>query len=1430
MNRYALVIGISDYNYLPRLSKPAADAQAVADRLRKHGNFQDIWLLNKKEEVKHSTLTKRLQTFLTDQAEKSDAVIYFSGHGFTVSGNFNLQDGYLATYDCQVTLSEQTDKKIIQAEKGISLREFNQLIQDSNLSSLIVILDCCHSGYFIEDSIVEKALKTSHSLRDYFVMAACRRFEEAFWIKGHEHSIFTGALLESLLSENADRLGRQISAGLAFDFIYKKLKGTHQEPIFLGWGGSIPLVNYPYIRHPPVDEDEKISPYQGLKPFTESTKDFFFGREKIVWQLIEKLEQTKFVPLIGVSGCGKTSILQAGLIPKLKERGWQILGQIEQEQKILMKPGSAPLAKLKEVFQENFPEYFQDSQAIQQLDNFIDNNSDELPLLSQDRPDSKQFLLVVDQFEEVFTPDTKEKERERFIDLLTQVARIPHSRLTIIIAVRSDFLSSCLSDSSLAGLMEEAVYVTPLVGANLEEAIIKPAKGRGYQWENGLAAHIQHEVGSEEGCLAMLQFALTELWEKRDRHNHLLTREAYKQLGGVTKALNRYADNLYAQRTDEEQEWIRRIFLKLVQTGEGVKDTSKRRDKKELLALAGDDITTQRTLSQLLDELISGPLLVAGTEREDREAWVALVHETLMEEWDKFKQWRGEERELRRLIDKVENALQQWQNNNKNEQYLMREELLTQLEANWEEVASSPLLDWPLVKEFYQASEQAQKWSQLTKASEISQLLLNDPIMGLVRSINAVDSIVNHPQSKVPEALEQSLNEAIEVAREQNILEGHTDEVHSVAVSSDSQYIVSGSQDGTLRLWNPQGALISQPFQGHEKPINSVVFSPKNPKNEYIIVSGSADGTLRLWDLQGNPICQPFREPKGYCVNSVAFSLDGKYIVSGSGNDRGDQGCICLWDRSGNLIGNYKIQDKPINSVAFSPKTSDYIASGGADGLLKIWNCSLDELRSCLVPNTFVNSVAFSPDEQLIASGSADGIIRLWDLQGNKIGESPPRHKEPVMSIAFSSDGEYIISGSADPAMQSWDRKGNPIGQPFKILKGTVRSVAFSPDGQFIVSGSEDRKVRLWDLRSRSVNLPFRGHVTAVNAVAFGLDHQKTIVASGSAGGTSGPTIRLWNLQGTPMNSTFKGHEKAIRSIAFSPKGDRLVSGSDDCTVRLWDLKGKQIGEPLKGHTYAVRSVVFNSQGNRIASGSADGTIRLWDLFGNLLGTLKDHSASLRSIAFSPDDLKIVSGSDDGIIRSWDLSKQPPVSFEFKGHSNSVRAVAFHPHGNCIASGSSDGTIRLWDLQGNLIGQPFRGHEDIVRAVAFHPHGNCIASGSSDGTIRLWDLQGNSIVEPFRAHKDYVRSIAFSPDGKYIVSGSSDKTLQLWNLDGTPVIPPQNTSWEEWLQVACNRLRYHPILNKLDEYPFDNCDNPEDARRFVEDACQICQKSVWSIV
>jgi WD40 repeat protein len=1248
--------------------------------------------------------------------------------------------------------------------------------------------------------------------------------------------------------DNAKQIG-QIGQADSIDFGSGGIrveKNANGSAIISGNDNRVVIYQYQIQRQVEEDQSAKVgeigpNPYKGLLVFQETDGDRFFGREKQIEQLWNRFRDLhegdstiRLLPIYGPSGSGKSSLARAGLIPEFARRP---LPGHDRARVAVLVPGTHPSEALASVLARvatndltpatktrEFAEELKQANEAGEYDG-LRRIADLLPDIA-----ISPLIVLVDQFEEVYSLCEKQEERDAFIGNLLTGSSSRSRRVSVIVTLRSDFLGETQKHPGLNRLFATQGFLVPAMDEEeLRQAIRQPAERAGHPLDEAIVELLIKDTQGREGALPLLQFALTCIWESLTQGKEAAA--TLKEIGGVGGALAGEAQRIYDSLSPEEKDIARRVFLELVQLGEGSKDTRRRTEIKQ--------IVRQRDSLEQVKQVISrfsapGARLITLAANGNTET-AEVTHEALFDHWQQLQRWLDSSRSDIRFGRRLEEAAVYWNNNGRPEGNLWRPPDLDLLRRDKERAGDDMTL---LQMEFFQASELSennrQRWRKIRIVSLVAgliattsstlfalvqlqqaqhqrveqlaiaaeALLLSQPADAVANAIAAVglsqSALVQFPNHPLSTSAYDSLLKAIQVNHEQNRLV-HEDGINSVAFSPDGKRIISGSQDNMVYLRDANTGKLIGSLEGHKEDINSVAFSPDGKR----IISGSEDKTLRLWDTNtGQLIGSPLKGHED-SVTSVGFSPDGKRIISGSWDKT-----LRLWDaNTGQPIGSpLKGHEDTVSSVAFSPD-GKRIISGSWDKTLRLWDANTGQpIGSPLKGHEdTVSSVAFSPDGKRIVSGSRDKTVRLWDANtGQLIGSPLKGHEDSVFSVAFSPDGRRIVSGSRDKTVRLWDAKtGQPIGLPLKGHQDAVNSVAFSPDGKLLVS-SGDTTVRLWDSNiGQPIGSPLIVQEYDVNSVRFSPDGKR--IASG--GGDT--TVHLWDAStGQPIGLPLKGHKDTVNSVAFSPDGKWIVSGNWDMTLRLWDANtGKLIGSPLEGHEDSVFSVAFSPDGRRIVSGSRDKTVRLWDAnTGKLIGSpLEGHEGSVFSVAFSPDGKHIVSGGDT-TVRLWDANTGKLIGSPLEGHEGSVFSVAFSPDGKHIVSGGWDRTVRLWDANtGKLIGSLLEAHEDAVNSVAFSPDGKLLVSGSSDNTVRLWDAKtGQPIGLPLPGHQSSVTSVAFSPDGEQIISTSWDATVRLWDADLSLML---QTSL---LQTACKQLRYHSIL-----------DNPvTDAAKEARKACQ----------
>ncbi|MEA5499119.1 nSTAND1 domain-containing NTPase [Limnoraphis robusta] len=1178
-------------------------------------------------------------------------------------------------------------------------------------------------------------------------------------------------------------------------------------------------------------DDNLICPYQGLYHFSYENSEYFFGREVFVEELFEYTETRNFIPVLGASGSGKSSVILAGLVPKLVQAGrWQFTH---------FRPGNDPFNALAQALVPLYEPNLNKTELIaqaRQLAGYFKNNtvllSDVFATIQQNNPQNRT-LLIADQFEELYTLCPDEKIRRQFLDTLLNTFKTfaeQSSLSTVLVAtMRADFLGNALSYRPLVDVLKNAnIMLGPMNENELRDVIEKPAQKLGVSFEHGLVERILDDVEQQPGNLPLLEFALTELWKKRQGKQ--LTHKAYEEIGEVSGALTGYADEKFSKLKPEEKERVRRIFLQLVQPGAGREDTRR--------------VATQADFNEsnwdLVKQLADARLVVTSrTEKnsEQETETVEVVHEALIRNWGQLRKWMEVDREFRTWQEQLRSAKKQWEENHRDQGSLLRGSALLKAEEKLQERPEDLEAEKLFIQESIQDRDRLQlqeeeRKEQLAKAQKealeasqareaqqkqankklrIGAIFLsvvtvaaiaaavgawyqtkqaqNQTIQAQLNLANSLGQtskaqltegkdleafleairagkILQKYRAKDPQVLGALIGNVYE-GRERNRLLGHQNWVQSVSISKDGKTIVSGSYDNTIKVWNRETGALIRTLTGHDSWVLSVSIS----NDSKTIVSGSADNTIKVWNLE-TPDAEPLTlTGHNRQVNSVSISNDSKTVVSGSADNT-----IKVWNlETGALIRTLTGHNGPVNSVSIS-NDSKTIVSGSDDNTIKVWNLQTGALiRTLTGHDSWVRSVSISNDSKTIVSGNADSTIKVWNLETGKEISTLKGHKGQVWSVSISNDSKTIVSGSEDSTIKVWNLE-TPDAEPL-TLKGHdnhVWSVSISNDGT-IVSCSGDNTIKVWNLQTGEEIRTLTGHGGKVNSVSISND-SKTIVS-----GSEDSTIKVWNLETREEIRTLTGHGGPVRSVSISNDSKTIVSGSDDNTIKVWNLETPD-AEPLtlKGHNGQVNSVSISNDSKTIVSGSGDNTIKVWNLETPDAEplTLKGHNGSVNSVSISNDSKTIVSGSDDNTIKVWNLETPDAEPLTLPGHNGQVWSVSISNDSKTIVSGGADYNIKVWNLETGELIRTLTGHRYWVRSVSISNDSKTIVSGSNDNdynNIKVWNLETGELIRTLKGHQHWVNSVSISNDGT-IVSGSDDYTIKVWDIDFDSLME-RNCDW-----------------------------------------------------
>jgi WD40 repeat protein len=993
-----------------------------------------------------------------------------------------------------------------------------------------------------------------------------------------------------------------------------------------------------------------------------------------------------------------------------------------------------------------------------------------------------RVIVIVDQFEEVFTLCADETERRTFIGLLGALAsgtREAEPAGLVVIGLRADFYGRCAEYPELREAVEQdQVLVGPMSTAELREAIERPAQEVGLELEPGLVELLLRDIGArggreagagdyEAGRLPLIAYALRETWERRS--GSTLTVAGYEKTGGIRDAIATAAEQTYETLPEASQQATRPLFLRLVKIGEGTQDTRRSVSEAELLSHSPVSSDAEAALK----EFTRARLL---TTSEDS---VQISHEALLQAWPRLRQWISNDRTGNLLGQQLEDDATAWERSGHDNSALLRGSRLDTA-LSWARDRPGDGDVSPLVGSFLRDSRRQQARAGHIRRAAVALLAVAALVAATTawfavnRSGAAEASSREAILNQVTAEADQAASTDSSLAAELNVLAYQmkpssttytklisaqdTPLASVLPVSSGTPDSIAFSPKGNLlaaatgagvQLWSFSPSAVPRSL-GSPLPVgpgtaDSIAFSPKGD----LLAAATSIG-VQLWTISSSaaPRPRPLPPVASGSADSIAFGPDGDILAVATGAG------VQLWNLSipsvPGLIGTLPTSAAgAVNSVAFSPDGRT-LAVGALS--LQLWNVAnpvAPRVSATIAPLDYYSghlspflSVAFSPNGRLLAAGAADAAIHLWGVADParpvSLGYARP-DTESVTSVAFSPNGDSLATGSADDMAWVYNVTGADAYSWFNLYPvltghtGAILAVAMSPDGSTLATAGADHTIRLWHL-PRTVLFAQSGFVDGL-----ALSPSRDILASGGYG----DTMTLWNVANPAAPTDLSGAVAAsgmVNSISFRPDG-RLLAAAEHNVVQLWQVSDPRhpvrIGLPLPGFgpntsAFYVTSVAFSPDGRTLAVGSFDHTVQVWDVadpahpvaVGPPLPGVP--AQGVESVSFTPNGRTLAVGGDDGKIRLWDVadpSRPVPLGSLLTGNVGSIDAVAFNPDGQTLAIGDAAGSIELWDVKdparASLLGQPLTGQTSDIYSLAFSPDGHTLASGSLDHSIRL---------------------------------------------------------------------------------------------------------------
>nr|WP_042178533.1 AAA family ATPase [Kibdelosporangium sp. MJ126-NF4]CEL13246.1 High-affnity carbon uptake protein Hat/HatR [Kibdelosporangium sp. MJ126-NF4]CTQ98938.1 High-affnity carbon uptake protein Hat/HatR [Kibdelosporangium sp. MJ126-NF4] len=1101
------------------------------------------------------------------------------------------------------------------------------------------------------------------------------------------------------------------------------------------------------------------SPYVGLAAFEPADADRFFGREHLVAELVTLLEEHRLVAVVGPSGAGKSSLLRAGLLPALDTRPVVVLTPAADPFRecavalgpLLRIPAGALRADL-----AGDPDSL--GMAIRQA-------------TADQRPDCA-FVLVIDQFEEIFTLCHDAEIRSRFIASLLAATREPGG-IRVVFAVRADFYGHCARNPDLVTALREAqILVGPMTTDELRAAIIQPAISAGCSVEGALVSRLIGDATGQAGVLPLVSHALRETWFRR--RGNALTLAGYEASGGIDSSVANTAEHVFGAFDPTQQRRARNILLRLTALGEATEDTKRR--------ITRDELDTDPDTTIVLYAMAKARLLTLD------KTSVEISHEALIRCWPRLREWLAEDREILRIRRQLTDSTRVWESLDRDREALYRGARLAMVP---EDITD----DLTMSEQAFVAASRAEqnegeartrrrarqlRWLiaalatllvivtaagsvvavQRRDAMHHEQIALSRQLAAEARTLAikdvaaairlSLDAYQAHP---TPEARSALLSLASRRSYQAQ-LPMHHGMLTGVPVSPDGQMLAVVGEPGRITLWDLPSRRSIGDIRGQFGLVTSATFSQDGRR----LATATATGELLLWDVHGRSLLWEDADPDGYFFTGLAFSPDGRWLVASTAT-RARASALRVWDTTrATPVTTLTAGDGHIASVAVSPD-GRLIASTGSDGAVTLWDLPTRQRQAVLPgPGDWLNTVAFSPDGQLIATGGRDKVLRLWDVRARRVEAELHAHQAEIGNLRFTEHGARLYSFDTNGVVLGWDVPRRAVVAQFEGGKPEWLSpFAVSPDGRLVVAADSGAGVLLWDRGA----LPFLGHTAEINGIVFAADG-RTLLSAGTD-----RSLVAWDLESrTPRHVVPDAQTDTpwAAGPALSRDGSLVATVSDRTEVTIWQTTTLQRVATLSGLSSSAGEAVFSPDGYTLAVIDNSTTLVLWDWARQQRRTVPLGDVTPTDIDYSPDGRMLAIGSHRGQVLVLDATTHATTStLDFR--NSPVSTLTFSPDSRSLVTAAHDGAITVWDTGTWSRKTELAGHNGRVRTAAFSPDQRLLAIAGDDETVTLWDTATNTRWATLSGHIRHITSVAWNPKSSTLASGSLDHSITSWTTD-----------------------------------------------------------------